>query len=131
MILGPTLASSIPTIGYAIFVTNNGKPAIPVAPSSYIYSHFEHVSGVPAPEGGQGVAINKLKILDVLIDQLIQMKETPKPAVEYGDFITDDQIDALILQYDKQLQAAKATSKAGPYQALPSVPSGTIVDLLA
>ena len=131
MILGPTLVNTIPTIGYAITASNNTKTSVPVAPSNYIYSHFKHVSGVPAPEGGRGVTINKLKILDVLIDQLIQIKNDPKPDFQYGDFVTDEQLNALIVQYEKQLQTAKATMINKPYQPSPSVPLGAIVDLLA
>ena len=133
MILGPTYASSIPNIGYAITASHNDKTSIPVTPSNYIYSQFEHVSGIPAPEGGKGVAINKLKILNVLIDQLIQLRNNPKPDMLYGDINSEDQVDALIVQYEKQLQAAKATS-AGvtyPYNPTVSVPPGSIVNLLA
>ena len=50
---------AIPTINYT--TAHNGKMSLPVNSSSLIYSHFEHVSGIPAPEGTQGVAISKLK----------------------------------------------------------------------
>ena len=133
MILGPTSASSIPNIGFAITASQGGKTAIPVAPSNYIYSQFEHVSGIPAPEGGKGVAINKLKILNVLIDQLIQMRNNPKPELIYGDFNSDERIDALIAQFEQQVQATKATSAHAsfPYNPKVSVPLGSIIDLLA
>ena len=136
MILGPTYASSIPNIGFAITASQSGKTSIPVAPSNYIYSQFEHVSGIPAPEGGKGVAINKLKILNVLIEQLIQLRNNPKPELIYGEYNSEERIDAMIEQFEKQVEATKAASAsaakaASPYNPTVSVPLGSIVDLLA
>ncbi|MDR0443519.1 MAG: hypothetical protein LBH44_08950 [Treponema sp.] len=89
-----------------------GRMSIPVSPSQYIYSHFKHVSGVPAPEGTQGVNISKLKIIDTLIEQLSKMKK--QPAMDFGALSENDEkrIDALIKQYQSQIHAAQA---AAPY----------------
>jgi hypothetical protein len=94
-----------------------------VAPSAYIYSHFRHVSGVPAPEGVQGVAVSKLKILDTLIEQLVRLKKQPEPSYGPAGQTSGDRIDAMIEQYENQLRAAKAASvqTAGP--ALPYSPA--------
>jgi hypothetical protein len=102
--------------------------SLPVAPANYIYSHFKHVSGVPAPEGVRGVAINKLKILDVLIEQLSQIRKR-------GDSIdgpaAGDRIDALIEQYETQIRQAKAASVAMPYSPAPQAPAGAVFNLVA
>jgi hypothetical protein len=100
-----------------------------VAPSAYIYSHFKHVSGVPAPEGVRGVNITKLKILDVLIEQLGRIKkqgaETP------GALVSEDRIDALIEQYERQIRAARAASTAMPYIRAPAGGGGALFNLVA
>jgi hypothetical protein len=103
--------------------------SLPVSPSSYIYSHFKHVSGVPAPEGTQGVAISRLKILDVLIEQLAQIKKQPERTLDTG--ASDGQIDALIDQYRGQIQQAQATAAAMPYSPAPASPAGALVNLVA
>jgi hypothetical protein len=103
--------------------------SLPVSPANYIYSHFEHVSGVPAPDGVRGVAITKLKILDVLIEQLSKIKHQPAPELESAP--SDDRIDAMIEQYRSQLRQSQAVSAATPYKVQPAVASGLIVDLVA
>jgi hypothetical protein len=105
--------------------------ALPVAPASYIYSHFKHVSGVPAPEGSHGVTISKLKILDVLIEQLAQVKKQPSPDVRLEGTPSDNQIDALIEQYEGQIRQAQAASAAMPYKPAPTAPAGAVLNLVA
>jgi hypothetical protein len=130
MVGGILRTSAFPTIGYAINASAGGKMSLPVAPSAYIYSHFRHVSGVPAPEGSRGVAISKLKILDVLIDQLARIKKKPESALT-ADTPSDGQIDALIGQYESQIRAARAASAAMPYNPAPPSPAGAVFSLTA
>lgn len=111
------------------FRATNGRIALPVAPSQYIYSQFEHVAGVPAPEGTQGISIDKLKVLDVLIDQLTQLKRKPEVTLGAGGIITDQRIDALIDQYEKQIRGAIAVRV--PYAPAPTAPSAALFDLVA
>jgi hypothetical protein len=66
------------SIGYAIRKHGGGRISVPVAPSQYIYSHFKHISGVPAPEGVGGVSINKLKVIDMLMEQLERLDRAAK-----------------------------------------------------
>jgi hypothetical protein len=124
------VASATPSIGYAITAARIGKMSLPVSPSSYIYSHFEHVSGVPAPEGSRGVTITKLKILNVLIDQLSQIKKQPAPD-NSGISPSDERIDALISQYEGQIKAARAANSVMPYIPAPAAPSGALFSLSA
>jgi len=109
--------------------------AFPVSPSCYIYSNFKHVSGIPAENGEPGVPLTKLKILDVLIDQLSQIKKSASqvPTGAQGDSISSDprKIDALIEQYEKEIRAAIAESAAMPYKPYPSAPAGTLLNLVA
>jgi hypothetical protein len=129
MSLRVSTGTAIPSIGYAISVSRAGKMSLPVAPSSYIYSHFKHVSGTPAPEGTRGVAISRLKILDVLIEQLAQIKKRPEPGLDTD--ASDERIDALIDQYRGQIRQAQAAATAMPYNPAPSSPAGAVVNLVA
>ncbi|MDL2229023.1 hypothetical protein LJC14_02115 [Treponema sp. OttesenSCG-928-L16] len=131
MVYGIISSNSIPSIGYAIRAAQSGRMSLPVAPSSYIYSHFRHVSGVPAPEGTQGVAISKLKILDVLIEQLNQIKHRDAPLPALDGNMKDEQIDALIEQYETQIRQAKAANAVMPYKPNPSAPAGVLLNLSA
>jgi hypothetical protein len=97
-----------------------------VAPASVIYSHFKHVSGVPAPEGSRGVSISKLKILDVLIEQLSQVKRQGNDAHAMGAPVSDEHIDAMIDFYKTQIQQTKAASAAMPYIQAPSAQAGAV-----
>jgi hypothetical protein len=103
---------------------------MPVSRSSYIYSHFKHVSGVPAPEGSKGVTITRLKILDVLIDQLRQIKKQPASDVS-GITPSDERVDALISQYEGQIKAARAANSVMPYVPAPPAPTGALFSLSA
>jgi hypothetical protein len=124
------IGGTMPSIGFAIRASSSGKTSLPVSPASYIYSHFKHVSGVPAPDGTRGVAITKLKILDVLIEQLGQIKKRPEPDLGSGA-PSDERVDALIKQYEGQIKAAQATNNIIPYVPAPSLPTGALFSLTA
>jgi hypothetical protein len=123
-------ASALPNFGYALSASGAGRMSLPVAPSSLIYSHFKHVSGVPAPEGTRGVAITKLKVLDVLIEQLGQMKKQPKADIDTTG-PSNEQIDALIEKYEGQIKAARAANAVMPYTPAPQAPAGALFNLVA
>jgi len=115
-------------IGYALAASWSSRMSLPVSPASYIYSHFKHVSGVPAPEGTHGVAVSRLKVLDVLIEQLSQMKKKPDRGPEN---MSNEQIDALITKYEGQIKAARAANAAMPYVLAPPAPAGALLNLSA
>lgn len=48
--------------------SHGGRMSVAVAPQSYIYSHFRHVSGVPAPDGQSGAPLTSLRMLDIMIE---------------------------------------------------------------
>jgi hypothetical protein len=74
------------------------------------------------------VSISRLKILDVLIDQLAQIKARPEPALDTG--ASDERIDALIDQYRNQIRQAQAASAAMPYKPAPESAAGAIVNVM-
>jgi len=121
-------ASSLPSLGLAISVSGKGRMSFPVSPQVFIYSHFRHVSGVPAPEGSRGVALSKLKVLDVLIEQLGRRKDQGE--VFLGNS-SEEYIDALIEEYEQQIRSAQKAHAAMPYRRAPSVFRGAMFDLVA
>jgi hypothetical protein len=114
MNIGAIPYHAFPSVGYALSAAQDGRMSVPVPPSVYIYSHFKHVSGIPAPEGTQGVNISKLKILDTMIEHLSTMKKQPTP--DFGALNENDEkrINALIDQYQKQIKAAQAVTPYTP-----------------
>jgi len=119
---------AFPTIEYAINASQSSisqgvKASLPVAPSAAIYAHFKHVSGVPAPEGVQGVNINKLKIIDTLIEQISKMKKQPdtsalypadvQPLTDMSGQSDEKRINALIDKFQNQVRQAVHTDS--PY----------------
>ena len=51
-----------------------GKLYVPVSKTALLYSHFDHVSGVAARSGQNGVSISKLRILNSLIEHMSAIK---------------------------------------------------------
>jgi len=120
MNIGAIPHQAFPSIGYAISASGNGRMSLPVAPGMLIYSHFEHISGIPAPEGTQGVNISRLKILNTLISQLDRIRG--QSAIDFGNLEGNDEqrVNALVEQYQRQVQAAQAVgiAPAAPSQGL-------------
>ena len=83
-----------------------GKMYVPVSKSALLYSHFDHVSGVAAKSGQNGVSISKIRILNSLIERLSAIKNEPKTS--FTD-MSDEQADALIKNYQQQIQQALQT----------------------
>ena len=102
-----------------------GKMYVPVSKSALLYSHFDHVSGVAAKAGQEGVSISKLRILNSLIERVSAIKNEPAQSVKD---ISPDQADALIQNYQKQLQQSLQT----PYILNGAQPmAGDLFSLLA
>lgn len=107
------------------------KMVVPVSRTSYLYSHFKHVRGTPAPEGSSGVSLTKIKILNTLIDRLAQIKQKPEAAAWRSDQLSDEQIDAMIEQYAGQIEQARKASIAMPYKSAPMTTPGQLLNLVA
>jgi hypothetical protein len=135
---------SIPNL--SPIVAQGGKMALPVDSSSLIYSHFEHVSGVPAPKGTQGVSISKINLLDVLIGRLNQVKKSAPSASlnaqrptlnavrdqisEKANAGPSDRFNSLVDSMRNQLKQAKAASEAMPYIPSPNTQPGALFSLI-
>ena len=122
---------TVPAIGYPM--AQREKMSLPVEPSSLIYSHFEHVSGIPAPKGTQGVTITKLNLLDVLIGQLNQVKKgslSRDEALSSGGQLNASQFDTLLENYVNQIREARSASSGLPYKNNSGIFPGALFSLV-
>jgi hypothetical protein len=116
MTVGKIPYHAFPSIGSAFSASQGSRISLPVTPSSYIYSHFRHVSGIPAEKGEQGVSVSQLKMLDSLIDEIIRLNEQPKPSFDIqGD--QEKRFNALVENLQKQVRSAQAANASAPYPA--------------
>lgn len=106
-----------------LFASGSGALYVPVSPSAVVYAQFNHVRGIAASAGESGVPISRVKILNTLIDQLVSMKSKPSVSKENVSELSDKQMDALIKQYQKQIQTSVSesmtTKKYGLAGAMP------------
>jgi hypothetical protein len=118
--------TSISIAAYAHNMSQGGRVSLPVHPSSLLYSNFEHVSGVAAPEGSNGISITGLRLLDVLIGQFNQIRQNSNSQFVLNPF---NGIDSLIESMENQIRQARAESQAMPYIPFPNTESGLVLDL--
>lgn len=100
---------NINAFSYGSYMANSaaaGKLYVPVSRSALLYSNFDHVSGVAATSGQNGVSISKIRILNSLIERMSAIKNEPK---ELYTELSDKQADNLIQMYQKQVQQALQT----------------------
>jgi hypothetical protein len=83
--------------------SSSGKLYVPVNPMAVVYAQFDHISGIAARQGENGVSISKIQILNTLIEHLTAIKAEPKTGTAN---MSDKQVDALIRNYQKQIQQA-------------------------
>jgi hypothetical protein len=126
--VGGVSSITIPTLSYTS--GQYGKMALPVDSSWLIYSHFEHVSGIPAPDGTQGVSISKLNLLDVLIGMINQVNKTPASQTP-ANLNPTAGVDDLIANLENQIRQAQAASEAMPYYPSPNAESGMLFSLFS
>lgn len=115
-VYGPSLAS--------------GRISLPVPSSQVYYASFEHVSGVPAMGSRAAYSVDKLKILDVLIDRLVSLRESPLIARENRASSDPGRVDALIEQYTQEIRALSNAPPA-PYAPAPMLTPGSILSIAA
>ena len=125
------LATSTVPLSYAYAAREaGGRISLPVPASAVLYSTFEHVSGVAASPGEPVASIDRLKILDVLIDRLSNMKSEPLAASERPQSLTSERIDALIDEYGSELRS-RAVAPVTPYSFRAPVENGMLFSLAA
>lgn len=98
-----TNIGNLNSFSYAAPMSGANKLYVPVSKSALLYSHFDHVSGVAAGSGENGVSISKIRILNSMIERLSAIKNEPKELITD---ISDEQADVLIKNYQKQIQQA-------------------------
>jgi hypothetical protein len=89
---------------------SGGKIALPV--NSYsVYAQFKHIEAVPAGPDGSGYTLSKARLLDTLIDRLVQLKERnlQAPSSQETSGLSTEAIDALIQEYAQKLSTAVQT----------------------
>lgn len=116
-----------------LFTSGSGTLYVPVSPNAVVYSQFSHVRGMASSSSEGGVSVNKIKILNTLIDQLVSMKTKKTLSKNQIAELTDNQKDVLIKQYQKQIQATIAQSaKGGTYGFAGLMPeAGAVVNFKA
>ncbi len=113
---------------YSGIVSNggHGKLYVPVAQSNLIYAHFDHVTGVAAKPNQKGVSISKIQILNSLLNQLISMKNQPKPNIS-PENMDDSQLDALIQSTQSKIQTNIQVAQATGYGLAGAAPEAGAV----
>ena len=88
---------------YGAFASGSAsvKLYVPVNPMAVIYAQFDHISGIAARQGENGVSISRIQILNTLIEHLTAIKSEPKTSITN---LSDKQVDALIRNYQQQIQ---------------------------
>ena len=100
----------------SVVKSSSGSLYVPVKPSAVIYSQLNYVHGKAASKGQHGVPLNKVRILNTLISQLVNMKSKSGSLKTDITELSEDQKDALIKTYQKEIQTAVAQSNmAGTY----------------
>ena len=93
-------------------ISAGGRAFVPVKASQVLYSHFIYVSGFAQAQGQSGMSIDKLRILNSIIDQLVSMKTneaqkaklTESAAAQLESEISENQIDGLLDYYHNQIK---------------------------
>ncbi|NBF39962.1 MAG: hypothetical protein GVY14_06055 [Spirochaetes bacterium] len=105
-----------------------GKLALPVnGPLGYV--RLKHIQGIPPSGEGGGFSIQKLQVLDSLIDRLARMKNVERFTAD-DDGASAEQVDAMIERYSAQLhqvlQQLSASGYAGQADSLGNILNGLV-----
>ena len=116
-----------------LFASSSGSLYVPVKPSAVIYSQLDYVHGVSAGADGKGVPVNRIRILNSLIHQLVSMKKAPDADEAAFESMSDEEKDALIKEYQKQIaNAVNQASQSATYGLAGLMPeAGSVVNIQA
>jgi hypothetical protein len=84
---------------------NSGRISLPVSRAMTPYAQFEYVKGVPSNSSGGSVPINRLRVLNSLINGLVSNQSDPVKAQDTSK-MSEESVKALIDQYSSQLHSA-------------------------
>lgn len=109
-----------------------GKLYVTVKPNQVLYSQFKHVSGVPASSNdSRGTSVSKIQILNSLIERMAGFKSNPAN-IELPNDISDEQVDAMIQDYQNKINIAVQTAKANPFALTGlNAPTGQLLNMVA
>ena len=85
-------------------ISRHGRASFPVKPNYSVYAQFKHINGVPSRDSGSQVSINKLRMLDNLIERLARLKNKNNTS-RTAETVTlnTDNIDPVIENLKKEL----------------------------
>ncbi len=113
-----------------LFASSTGKLYVPVKPSVAVFTQFDYVRGTPAAKGEKGVSVDRIRILNALIDQLVSMQKKTASKEDFAG-LSDSQKDALISSYQKQVKASLDTASV-PYGLAGFMPeTGAVFNIMA
>ena len=101
-----------------------GKLSVPVRASLSAYASFRHVHGVPAREEGQGYSLNKIKVMDAMIEHL-QARKSEREKM-FSEIESGDGLNRLLEEVHRKLSDP---GQGNPFREHFSV-SPMIVDIL-
>ena len=122
-----------------LFGSGFGSLYVPVSPSAVVYAQFDHIHGIAASSDQAGVSVNRISILNALIDQFVSMKaqgsdnknilQDSEKAME----LSEVQQDMLIQSYQKQIsESISQAQEQGLYGFAGLMPpSGAVFNIVA
>ena len=94
-----------------------------------LYSRFKHIQGIPSSSSDGGYSVNKLRMIDLLVDRLIRMKGNG--AQEMNRAGSGDP-DELFTRYAEELAATiRKTDAVSPSVAASVAGRGLLFDMVA
>ncbi len=120
------MTTSIGSLNPYSYGAGASKLYVPVSKNAVLYSHFDHVSGVTAKNEQTGVSINKIQILNAMIERLSAIKN--EPAKSFSN-ISDETAEQLIKNY--QFQIKQAVEAAPQFMAGTMPKAGEIFNFMA
>jgi hypothetical protein len=90
----------------------NGRMTLPVRPSQSVYAQFKHIVGVPSTNQQEQIPINKLRLLDILIDRLTKLRSNPDSKTNaVTQKVTEENIEATIKNLQQELNRSTQAYK--------------------
>lgn len=106
----------------------SGNPiGVPVSSSASIYTKFKHITGIPSGKGERSVSVNRLKQLDIIIDQLRKMYNQ-EMSVDYNE-VEGNKIEDLIMELSAKLRNSLNSNGAEYFSGI--YEPGSILNLTA
>jgi len=105
-----------------------GKLSLPVS-GPLGYARLKHIQGVPASSEGSGFSIQKLQVLDSLIERLARLQNAERFTSD-DDGASQARVDELIQRYSAQLHGTlsqlSATGYASQTDSLGTILNGLV-----